>query len=234
MQNFIVQFEQALNPQFCRDLIQKFESDQNKAPGSTGAGVDIKKKNSTDLIISNHPDWKEAEQTIQNTLFRGLLNYARIYPHFIVGAISSKFQDPTNGQLKEVTAEQIKSMPDQQLGMLISNIYQLEPINLQKYQPKVGGYPYLHSEHFPHPNDPQQRSLHRVLLWLIYLNDVEEGGETEFVYQNAKIKPKTGNLIFSPCGFTHTHCGHTPISGEKYVLASWVGFKPASQMYRAG
>jgi hypothetical protein len=63
------------------------------------------------------------------------------------------------------------------------------------------------------------------------LNDVEQGGETEFLYQGAKLRPATGNLVLAPCGFTHTHCGHPPISNPKYILASWVGFKSAQQLY---
>ena len=122
-------------------------------------------------------------------------------------------------------------MNDGQIGNIVDRLFQFEPVNMQKYTKQTGGYPYWHSEHFPHPSDQNQRSLHRVLLWLIYLNEVEQGGETEFLYQQTKLKPTTGSLVLAPCGFTHTHCGHPPISGDKYVLASWVGFKPAQQLY---
>ena len=30
------------------------------------------------------------------------------------------------------------------------------------------------------------------MAWMVYLNDVEEGGETEFLYQKLKVKPKKG------------------------------------------
>jgi hypothetical protein len=79
----------------------------------------------------------------------------------------------------------------------------------------------------------ENKALHRVLLFLIYLNDVEEGGETDFYYQDKSIKPKAGTMVIAPCGFTHTHRGNIPISSSKYVLASWVSFNPANQIYTA-
>mgnify|MGYP003351836575 CR=1 FL=1 len=58
-------------------------------------------------------------------------------------------------------------------------------------------------------------------VYLMYLNDVEEGGETEFLYYPKRIKPKKGTLIMWPAGFTHTHRGNPPISNEKYIVATW-------------
>ena len=231
MQHFIAEFKQALAPEFCQQIIDKFEADQRIHPGRTGGGVDPEKKNSLDLGISKFDDWNEITGQINNIIHRALIQYARAYPHFLVGAVSTKMQDRTTKAITELNAGHIQQMPDAQLSAIINRIYQPEPINLQKYPKKDGGYPYWHSEHFPHPTDQSQRSLHRVLLWLIYLNDVEQGGETEFIYQQAKVKPTTGSLVLSPCGFTHTHCGHPPLSNQKYVLASWVGFRPAASLY---
>ena len=39
-------------------------------------------------------------------------------------------------------------------------------------------------------------NLHtRTMAWMAYLNDVEEGGETEFLYQQLKVKPKKGTVV---------------------------------------
>jgi hypothetical protein len=64
----------------------------------------------------------------------------------------------------------------------------------------------------------------RILAWTLYLNDVEEGGETEFIYQHVRVKPKTGTLVIWPSGFTHTHRGNSPLSGVKYIVTGWVEF----------
>lgn len=65
---------------------------------------------------------------------------------------------------------------------------------------------------------------HRLLAFMIYLNDVKEGGETEFLYQKKRIKAETGKLLLWPAQFTHTHRGNMPISNEKYVLTGWIEY----------
>ena len=62
----------------------------------------------------------------------------------------------------------------------------------------------------------------RVLTWTVYLNDDFEGGETEFLYQNKRIRPKAGTGCVFPTGFLHTHRGNPPIGGTKYILTGWV------------
>lgn len=64
----------------------------------------------------------------------------------------------------------------------------------------------------------------RLLTFILYLNDVEEGGETEFLYYSKRISPKKGKLIVWPAGFTHTHRGNPPLKNTKYVLTGWVEF----------
>ena len=62
----------------------------------------------------------------------------------------------------------------------------------------------------------------RILTWTLYLNDVNEGGETEFLHQSLRIKPKQGTIVVWPAGFTHIHRGNPPLSGEKYIVTGWV------------
>lgn len=230
MNHFIVEFKNALSKDFCQSLIKNFSADTRQHKGRTGSGVDVSKKNSTDLAISNLPEWREQAAQIQNIIRQATIQYAKVYPHLLVGAVSTKMQLPS-GEARELNGRDIQAMNDAQIGQIVDRLFQFEAINMQKYTKQTGGYPYWHSEHFPHPSDQQQRSLHRVLLWLIYLNDVEQGGETEFLYQQTKLQPTAGSLVLAPCGFTHTHCGHPPISSDKYVLASWIGFKPANELY---
>lgn len=66
-----------------------------------------------------------------------------------------------------------------------------------------------------------QRQL--VAIW--YLNDVEgPGGETEFLYQQLKIKPEAGKLVLFPPFWTHEHRGSTLQQGLKYIATTWVVF----------
>jgi hypothetical protein len=64
----------------------------------------------------------------------------------------------------------------------------------------------------------------RLLAWAVYLNDVEEGGETEFLYQHKRVKPTKGSLVMFPGSFTHLHRGNPPLSGSKYIITGWVEF----------
>jgi hypothetical protein len=231
MNDFIVEIEQALSPEFCQHLIEKFNNNPNKHTGTTGGGVDKSKKDSTDLSLTGRADWKEENYNISLAVLKGAIAYAKQYPFIITGAISPSMQDPKTGELRKINPDDIKTMTDEQVQHVVASIYTTDDLNMQHYQKGKGGYHHWHSEHFPHPTDPQQKSLHRTLLWLIYLNDVEEGGETEFFYQQRKIKPKQGSLILAPCGFTHTHRGSIPQSGDKYVLASWLMYNNAQKLY---
>ena len=62
----------------------------------------------------------------------------------------------------------------------------------------------------------------RKLVVQLYLNTVEEGGETEFLYINKRVKAKQGTFIIFPAAFTHTHRGNPPIGQDKYILTTWV------------
>ena len=64
----------------------------------------------------------------------------------------------------------------------------------------------------------------RLLALMVYLNDVEEGGETEFLYQQKRIPPTEGTLIIHPAGLTHAHRGNPPLAGVKYVINAWMEF----------
>ena len=61
----------------------------------------------------------------------------------------------------------------------------------------------------------------RKLVIQLYLNTIEEGGETEFLYINKRIKAEQGRLIIFPASFTHTHRGNPPIGQDKYIVSTW-------------
>ena len=61
---------------------------------------------------------------------------------------------------------------------------------------------------------------------MVYMNDVDEGGETEFLYQQKKIKPKTGRVVIFPASFTHQHRGNPPMS-NKYIITGWLSSQQA-------
>lgn len=86
---------------------------------------------------------------------------------------------------------------------------------VQKTLPQ-GGY---HVWHHEQGNGAQMR---RVLVYTLYLNDVEEGGETEFLYQQKRYPARKGDICIFPAHFTHPHRGNPPLSGEKYIMTGWM------------
>lgn len=84
---------------------------------------------------------------------------------------------------------------------------------------KIGG-----GYHVWHYESNNREMSHRLLTWILYLNDVEEGGETEFLYQHMRVKPEQGTLVIWPAAFTHTHRGNPPLSNEKYIVTGWTEF----------
>ena len=64
----------------------------------------------------------------------------------------------------------------------------------------------------------------RQLSMVIYLNSVQEGGETSFPKQELQMKPIEGDAVFFPPFWTHPHCGEIPKSEDKYIISSFISF----------
>ncbi len=89
-----------------------------------------------------------------------------------------------------------------------------EGMKIQKTE-KSQGYHVWHCER------SSGRYNNRVLSWILYLNDVEEGGETEFLHYSKRFQPMKGSLLVFPAHFTHVHRGNPPLSGTKYIATGW-------------
>lgn len=92
-------------------------------------------------------------------------------------------------------------------------------IKLQKYLPDEAYYAW-HTE-----RDCARRPfVTRHLVFLTYLNDVNDAGETEFFYQELKVKPQKGLTLIWPADWTHTHRGVPSPSEVKYIATGWYNF----------
>jgi hypothetical protein len=229
LSQFIEVYENALSAEFCQQCMAKFEASNEQHKGLTGHGVDLIKKNSSDITITHSEHWQEETAYLQQVVLNGLVHYVRKYPFVLVGSIAIQVQTPDG--VEQISYVDIPKLNDESLARLIQTVFRLGSINIQKYDQGEGGYFYYHSEIYPHPNDPENDALHRKLLWMFYLNDVEEGGETEFYHQQLVTKPNQGSLVIAPAGFTHTHRGNMPKSNDKYIFTSWVLYQRSAQLY---
>ena len=231
MQNpdFIEVYEDALDARVCAEMLAAFNASNQVSRGATASGINVELKDSWDLCISRHAQWKAGENLLNNAVMRGLIAYVRKYTYLALAPVALSKSDPVTGALDMLDADSVRAMPDEQLQNLLVRLFRPGDINLQRYVADVGGYPYWHSEIAPKPESHD--NLHRVLLWTIYLNDGFGDGETEFAYQGRKIAPKTGSLLIAPAGFTHTHRGNRPSGGDKFIATSWILFQPAEKLY---
>jgi len=78
--------------------------------------------------------------------------------------------------------------------------------------------------HFWHCENAEMKARNRILAFMIYLNDVNEGGETEFLYQKCRFKPEKNTLLVWPSQFTHIHRGNPPLSNDKYIITGWIEY----------
>lgn len=91
-------------------------------------------------------------------------------------------------------------------------------VHIQKYVP-LQGYHAWHCEADTAYNG------RRMIVVSLYLNDVKDGGETEFLYQGIRFSPEAGTLLLFPSSWTHVHRGNPPLTEKKYMVNSWLEFK---------
>ena len=188
MDIFIHIIEENLETSLCKEIIDKYEKDQNKYIGVVGRNGTINKevKNTTDLLIW-HKDWNYIDKILEKKLNEGISQY--INHIYNITTVKPSFAYSNN---------------------LSDTGYQI-----QKYKKNDGFYNW----HDDHMYDKVIGT--RVLTYIWYLNNVEEGGETEF-FNGKKIKPKEGTLLFFPSDWSYIHKGNIPLSNDKYICTGWL------------
>lgn len=196
--NFIGVFEDVFTEEECQRVINYFES--NQAIGKIWNRKQLERNGGVGSLKTNKDDYTlftDPHEVSNGMLFNE-------YPHlqYIVEKVRQCY-------------EQYNSEYD--ILQTLAPHSSSSTIRIQKTLPG-GGYHVWHCEHGP------MDVSHRLLAWSIYLNDVEEGGETEFLYQKKRFKAKRGTVLIFPAAFTHTHRGNPPLSGSKYIVTSWIQF----------
>lgn len=227
MEDFIRVYDNALSDHHCDQIISRFRESRKSYQRHSGPAVDTDIKDSLDLNITNLGDWASVNNLITEAVLKALVDYMTQFNFMLVGANIPIFKHPESGEPCKLTHENFQQFGQPYIDTLISQTYRLGQMNIQQYAVNQGGYHHWHSEICA--DEQNCETLHRALFFILYLNDVDEGGETEFFYQGKKVSPRKGRILLAPAGFTHTHKGHIPTSNEKFIATSWIMFSRFEQ-----
>ena len=154
-----------------------------------------------------------------------------------------KLEDGDNSiSFTQLTMSEHKEWASVQAGMLemfqeYIGRYNIDVSLKAKQWPPTYGYEAIRMKRYfnndydrfdPHVDVLNHETARRFLAFFIYMNDVEEGGETEFVnlykpgtYVPFKVEAKRGRLLMFPPLWPWYHAGRKPISNNKYIIHSY-------------
>ena len=145
--------------------------------------------------------------------------------------ITSDYRTSQTADLEFFPAELILNINEKLEDLMELDMLLGEALQAQKYLP--GQYYKKHWDFFP-PEETKQHQVYcewmgqRTWTTMVYLNDVEEGGETNFGSLRLKIKPKRGLLLAwnnlyrnGDPNYKTKHEALPPKSGNKYVITKW-------------
>ena len=206
----IAEYEDVLQPEECKKIIEKFEYDQRKSKGVTASDNDPNDpiKKSTDLWISQWPEWEQEDQIF----FDALKPYVKEYLSFI----------------KEKLGDVVKHS-----GELVDSGYQIQRTNSGEgygWHTDDDVSPILDTIVFPlrgYRDSGSVLSTRRLFTYMWYLNDDFGGGCTQFRVGGKddgmiSVAPKTGKLVCFPASWYFYHQGDTVTNGSKYVCTGWL------------
>jgi hypothetical protein len=193
--NLIWEKKNSLDKETCQGMINKFIADPDKGPGLTASGLNLDIKKSTDLDISGSNSWKSFDTKIFESLTREIEEYKK----YVI-------------ELDERIKFPFYPIYDAQ-----DTGYQIQMYDASKSSDLSGFYNW-------HDDFCVDKSGTRILTFMWYLNDVIEGGETEFI-DGTKIKPEEGKIVIFPATWEMVHRANPPISNNKYICTGWIYIK---------
>ena len=153
------------------------------------------------------------------------------HPGFIgIEDVNTKFKDSTDARLHEISLDLWKEYMAVYLQPIVNEYIKkypscnafapwapVESVNVQHYVPGQAFHGW-------HTERQSNKVALRHLVFMTYLNDLDDGGETEFLHQNIKIKPQKGLTLIWPTDWTFTHRGLPSESQEKYIVTGWFNY----------
>lgn len=188
----------SISRELCGDIMKMFDEEGEKYLGVTASGLNPDIKDTMDFqmpLKTGKTKWSKVRELLEKELDINV----------------KKYVNNINNSICTVSVENSDNKYS-----VFHNFLSVETMLVQKYTKNEGRYIYH--------NDFQcdfKKNKYRVITFLWYINDVEEGGETEF-WGEHKIKPEAGKLILFPASWTFPHRGKMPISSDKYIITGWL------------
>jgi hypothetical protein len=172
--------------------------------------------------LMNHFDYVESQtsltvkrntQTVKDTQFFFGDTSAKEDDIFELRGLHRRFSDEFFQACKKASEMYVQKYD----GLKTIGRHTIYDLKVQKTRPGEG----FTAWHFESAGAPVSR---RFLTYMLYLNDIEEGGTTDFLYQQKTFKPTQGTMVVWPAGFTHMHRGNKPLKENKYIITTWMEF----------
>jgi hypothetical protein len=212
MEEYIYENENTLSDEFCDEIVQYFESN-----------VELHKMGGM-----NEND-KYKDQLNENYIF---IDNNEIINKNIRNSITLSLNcdiDTSNNEIEKMKQQLLKNTLDNisiyyekykctniNFRILQRNTLIVHNFIINKYVKNEGKIIY-------HSDEDYNIKMNEVRLFtcIWFLNDVYEGGETEF-FKKINVIPKKGKIMIFPAEWFFPHCGKVPISNDKYIVTAWV------------
>ncbi len=229
MPDFIELYSNVLSAELCDSLIETFNASSHQVNGAVAGRVQPREASIKELHLNHHQEYSGVLGEIINKLVPVLAQYYAKYYQAMLAGTSLTVYHPKTKQPVKLTSDNFEEVGVPQVEIMMKQLFRLGQIRLQKSEVTNGVTTIFHNE--SHPVKGTDEVLHRMLNFTVFLNDVEEGGETEFSEYARKVNPKKGSLLVFPAYFTHAFRQNKPLSNDKYQLHSWVMFNRSDVIY---
>jgi prolyl 4-hydroxylase len=161
----------------------------------------------------------------------GCLNRSGVVDRQTGASVLSSVRTSEGPHFERGDGELIKRI-EQRLARLIDrDVDRFEPMQILRYSP--GGEYKSHQDYFAPDEAGSQvqsrRGGNRIATFILYLNEVEQGGETGFPDLKLDVRPRRGRAVYFEYMNTQfeldprcKHAGQPVIQGEKWIATKWV------------
>jgi len=205
MREYIYIKEHSLSDELCNNIIEYFDTHPDKQYVGCVSSNTGTNKSQTDTVNTRKKDCIDLNNCIKKTLPNSdWFPIQKTLIETVIKSLNEYFNiiDPDNN---------IYYYQDK----FLTNCY-LETFLIHKYLKNTGKFTYHNDFRYD-----ARHKKYRLFNYMWYLNDVDEGGETEF-FGDYKIKPEKGKMVIFPSEWFFPHTGKMPISNDKFVLTGWI------------